>query len=70
MAHLFSPAVSIPPVCNLSDSGGTRDRFAEQVLHLEEVMVEPCHRGETAWTTNRRGIYCSDVQQPCTFTLS
>ena len=28
-------------------------------------MVESCHRGETAWASYRRGIYRSDVKQPC-----
>jgi hypothetical protein len=48
---------------------GSSGSIAEQVLHLEEVMVESCHRGETAWTSYPRGIYCSNVKQPCTFTL-
>ena len=28
-------------------------------------MVESCYRGETAWASYRRGIYRSDVKQPC-----
>ena len=66
MAHLFSPAVSILFFRQVVESS---ESIAEQVLHLEEVMVESCHRGETAWASHRRGIYCSDVEQPCTFTL-
>ena len=46
---------------------GRSGSIAEQVLHMEEVVVESCYSGETAWAPYPRGIYCSDVKQPCTF---